>query len=91
MFFTSLRNREIAFGGGSSNPVTYGDYVTATKEFCIDNGHAFVDCERRLFDLVEQGRIDSQRLYEDSNHPSDYANEMIFNTLKSEYLEAQIG
>lgn len=91
IFFTSLRNREIAFEGGSEASVTYDDYVQAAKEFCEDNNCAFVDCEQRLFDLVEQGRIDYQRLFNDSNHPSDYANEMIFEALKTEFLYAQVG
>ena len=91
MFFTSLRNKGVAFQGTPSSPISYDDYVNATKNFCEVNGYSFVDCEQRLFDLVEQGRIDYQRLYQDSNHPSDYANEVIFNTLRSEYLEAQIG
>jgi len=91
MFFTSLRNREIAFEGGASSPITYDDYVQAAREFCTDEGHAFVDCEQRLFDLVGQDRIDYQRLYDDSNHPSDYANEFIFETLKREYLFAMVG
>lgn len=91
MFFTSLRNREIAFEGGASSPITYDDYVQAAREFCTDNNHAFVDCEQKLFDLVGQDRIDYQRLYDDSNHPSDYANEFIFETLKREYLFAMVG
>lgn len=91
MFFTSLRNKEIAFEEGVEDPVTYDMYVQAVKEFCVDNNHAFVDCEQRLFDLVEQGRIDYPRLYNNSNHPSDYANEMIFETLKREYLYAIVG
>ena len=91
MFFTSLRNRDIAFESGASDPVTYDMYVTAIKEFCTDNNHAFVDCEQRLFDLVENNRINYQRLYNNSNHPSDYANEMIFETLKHEYLYAAVG
>jgi hypothetical protein len=91
MFFTSLRNKEIAFEGGAENPVTYDMYVQAAKEFCQDNNHAFVDCEQRLFDLVDNDRINYPRLYNNSNHPSDYANEMIFETLKHEYLYAMIG
>lgn len=91
LFFTSLRNKQIAFEGGSQSSITYDMYVQATKEFCQDNNHAFVDCEQRLFDLVNTGRIDYERLYNNSNHPSDYANEMIFETLKEEYLYAMIG
>ena len=91
MFYTSLRNREIAFEGGAEDPVTYDMYVQATKEFCEDNNHAFVDCEQRLFDLVDNNRINYERLYNNSNHPSDYANEMIFETLKHEYLYAAVG
>lgn len=91
MFFTSLRNMEIAFEGGSENAVTYDMYVQAAKEFCEDNNHAFVDCEQRLFDLVDNDRINYPRLYNNSNHPSDYANEMIFEVLKHEYLYAMVG
>lgn len=91
IFFTSLRARNIAFEGAASSPITYDDYVQAAREFCHDNGYTFVDCEQRLFDLVEQGRIDYQRLFNDSIHPSDYANEMIFETLKREYLYAMAG
>ena len=90
MFFTSLRNKEIAFEGGASDPITYDMYVQATKEFCQDNGHAFVDCEQHLFDMVDNGRINYERLFQNSNHPSDYANELIFKVLKSEYLHAMI-
>jgi hypothetical protein len=91
LFFTSLRNKEIGFEGAAESAITYDDYVQATKEFCSDNDHAFVDCEQRLFDLVDQGRVDYQRLYNDSNHPSDYANEMIFDALKGEFIYAQMG
>lgn len=78
LFFTSLRNREIAFGVGPEPGVTYNQYVQATKEFCADNGHVFIDCEAALFAKVRSGQIDAERLYSDSNHPSDYANELIF-------------
>lgn len=90
-FFTSLRNKPIGFEGAPESAITYDDYVNAAKEFCISNNHAFVDCEKRLFELVEQGRINYDALFNDNNHPSAYANEMIFEALKSEYLYVQFG
>lgn len=87
MFFTSLRNREVAFEGAVESAITYDMYVQAAKEFCADNGHAFVDCESELFRLVDAQRLDYQRLYNDSNHPSDLANEIIYKVLKQDYLD----
>lgn len=87
MFFTSLRNRGVAFEGVTSDPVSYDMYVQATKEFCEDNNHAFVDCEKELFRMVESGRVSYERLYSNSNHPSDFANEIIFKVLTQDYLD----
>ena len=87
MFFTSLRNREIAFNNARESANTYDMYSIAAKEFCLENGHAFVDAEKELFRLVSSGRVDYQRLYCDSNHPSDFANEVIFRVLEQDYLQ----
>lgn len=87
MFFTSLRNREIGFEGAMQSAITYDMYVIAAREFCSDNGHAFVDCESELIRLVQSGHIDYQRLFNDSNHPSDFANEVISKVLEKDYLQ----
>lgn len=87
MFFTSLRNREVAFEGANESSITYDMYTAAAKEFCEENGHAFIDAEKELFRLVESGRVVYDRLYCDSNHPSDFANEIIFKTINQDYLD----
>lgn len=87
MFFTTLRNKEIAFNNAQESANTYDMYVKAAKDFCNENGHAFVDAEKELFRLVNSGRVDYQRLYCDSNHPSDFANEVIFKTVQQDYLD----
>lgn len=78
LFFTTLRTREIGFSGGASAAITYDAYIQAAREFCADNGHAFVDIEAALFARVRAGQIDYELLYNDSNHPSGYANELIY-------------
>lgn len=87
MLFTSLRNQAIGFEGAVSAPITYDMYVQAAKEFCAANGHAFVDCEKELFRIVDSGRVDYQRLFTDANHPSDFANEVIYRVLCRDYLD----
>ena len=87
LFFTSLRDKRIAFQGAVQSAITYDMYSEAAREFCIENGFTFVDTEKELFKLVNSGRIDYQRLYCDDIHPSDYANEVIFKTLKQDYLD----
>lgn len=82
LFFTSLRNREILFGVATEPGVKYSDYVQATREFCAANGHGFIDCEAALVGKVRSGQIDAERLFCDSNHPSDYANELIYEELR---------
>ncbi|MGY2438542.1 SGNH/GDSL hydrolase family protein [Pseudomonas sp. SDO52101_S400] len=78
LFFTSLRNKPIAFEGAAQQAITYDLYVQVARSICVANGCAFVDAEAALFDEVSSGRVDYQRLYNDDNHPSDYANELIF-------------
>lgn len=87
VFFTSLRNKEIAFESAAESSITYDMYTQAAREFCADNNHAFVDCEAELMRLVSGGRVDYERLYNDSNHPSDYANEVIARVLKQDYID----
>lgn len=91
LFFTSLRNREIAFAAAAPGTITYDDYVTAVREFCEANDHAFVDCEAEIFRVVDSGRVDFDRMYNNSNHPSDLANEIIFRCLKQDYLQFMVG
>lgn len=78
LFFTSLRDREIAFQGEASSAVTYDMYVTAAREVCEAEGCVFIDAEAALFTKVRSGYVDYERLYSDSIHPSDYANELIY-------------
>lgn len=82
LMFTTLRNRELGFGVAVSDPVSYDDYVRATWEFCNEQEIPFVDAEASLMTRVNAGLIDVERLYQDSNHPSDYANELIFDQLR---------
>ena len=81
-FFTSLRGRAVAFEGAAESPITYSMYVQASKEFCLANNCAFIDAESALFAEARSGKITYQRLYNDAIHPSDYANELIYQELK---------
>ena len=87
MFFTSLRERENLFEGVGESTIKYSDYVNAAREFCEDNGYAFVDCESELIRLVESGRIDYERLFNNNAHPSDFANRAIFEVIRRDYLD----
>lgn len=82
IFFTTLRQRGVAWQGVASSPITYDMYVQAAKEFCAANNCAFIDVEAQLFTEVRAGNIDYQRLYSDDLHPSDYANELIYKEVK---------
>lgn len=82
LFFTTLRDRRVAFLGAAQSPITYDAYFQAAREVCQQQHLGFVDVERKLFDLVRKGAIDYQRLYNDDIHPSDFANEMIFKCLE---------
>ncbi len=87
MFFTSLRNKAIAFEGAAESPITYDMYVDAAKDFCVANGHSFIDCEQEFFRLFNSGRSSFSRFYNDSNHPSDFANNVIYEVLRKDYLQ----
>ncbi|MGL5667739.1 MAG: hypothetical protein ACRDD9_16585 [Shewanella sp.] len=87
MFFTSIRDKTIAFEGAAESAITYDMYSNAAREFCDDFGHAFIDCEKELFRLVSSGRIDYQRLYSDNIHPSDFANSVIQRVIMQDYLD----
>ncbi|MGC4076298.1 MAG: SGNH/GDSL hydrolase family protein [Rubrivivax sp.] len=82
LFFTTLRDRRVAFQGVGQSVLTYDAYVQAAREACSAQGLAFVDVEAKLFNLVQKHGIDYQRLYNDDIHPSDFANEMIFRCLE---------
>lgn len=77
VFYTTLRNREIAFSGAGQSPVTYDMYVAAVDEFCTLNGHEFINVEDKLLRTPSETGIPFQRLYLNSNHPSDYTNMVI--------------
>ncbi|MBZ8143837.1 hypothetical protein CLD22_29015 [Rubrivivax gelatinosus] len=82
LFFTSLRDRRVAFQGAAQSAISYDAYIQAAREWCAEAGCAFVDVEAKLFNLVEKHGVDYQRLYNDDIHPSDFANEMIFRCLE---------
>lgn len=82
LFFTSLRQRSVGWEGAASAPITFDMYVQAAKEFCAASGCAFIDVEAALSTEIRSGKIDYQRLYNDDSHPSDYANELIYQELK---------
>lgn len=81
IFFTTLRNREIAFAGAAQSPITYDMYVTAAKEVCVAGGHEFVDIEKKLLSLPGELGLPYERLYLNSNHPSDLTNMVIADEL----------
>lgn len=81
IFYTTLRNREIAFAGASQSPITYDMYVTAAQEFCAANGHEFVDIEKKLLRIPSELGLPFERLYLNSNHPSDLTNMIIADEL----------
>ena len=82
LFFTSLRQRSVGWEGAASAPITFDMYVQAAREFCAANGCAFIDVEAALSTEIRSGKIDYQRLYNDDSHPSDYANDLIYQELK---------
>lgn len=77
IFYTSLRNREIAFSGASQSTITYDMYKNAVKDFCISNGHEYVDIEDKLLNIPSLNGLPFERLFYNSNHPSDLANMLI--------------
>lgn len=81
VFYTTLRNREIAFTGGAQSPITYDMYVTAAEEFCTTGGHEFVDIEKKILRIPGELGLPYERLYLNSNHPSDMTNMFIADEL----------
>jgi lysophospholipase L1-like esterase len=82
LFFTTLKSRPEAWGGETQPSITYDMYIQVARAVCASIGCAFVDVESVLSDMVRAGRIDYQRLYNDDGHPSDYANELIYEEIK---------
>lgn len=86
MIFTSLRDKSKVVT--DAGPITYADYIQATKEFCETNGHVFVDCDGKLLEQVDRGFVSLDRLYNDNTHPSDYANSVIYEAVRQYAMTA---
>lgn len=81
LFYTTLRNREVAFAGAAESAITYDMYVSAAKSFCTTSGYEFIDIEDKLLQIPSKIGIPYQRLFLNSNHPSDFANMLIADEL----------
>lgn len=77
LMFSTLGDRRIQFEEAASLPLTYADYFQSVKTYCLEKGYGFIDFQQYFSDLVDEGLLDYELLFDDAIHPSSFANECI--------------
>ncbi|ERI90998.1 hypothetical protein HMPREF1982_03560 [Clostridiales bacterium oral taxon 876 str. F0540] len=75
LFLTTLGNKAKEYLGEAQSAIKYENYFNALKNYCVTNNYGLIDCDSYFKNLAKN--MDYELFYDDDNHPSAYANDVI--------------